>query len=560
MSTSLICSNCKKHFNERENRPYNLPCSHILCYSCINDLNKGNNKIYCPQCCKTLTNVNLQKLQSNRKLLNIIESLKKANKNSDQKNSNFSPNSESEEKEEENSNMNNSNSEIKEEFDEEEEKEEEEEESESEENSQKKNFKNKKNDNNNQFSSKKSMKKSSNKKKVSNLSLESKQENISPENSISKIKRKKNNDKPNQKSEKKNSSKENNEQNSNNVNEDDSKEKEKINKKNKRRNSSMKTDNNKKKESTTNVNKNVDKKLNTSVANNENNNNKDNVQKKPEYCNKHPQKEIEFFCSTCTCAICSFCIYEVHNGHVLSLLEDMSVILKNNMLDLNKILERLKKDNEDNILKCQIRASEITEQKNNQVLMVVKSFDEIFKKIEEKKNAIIAEFEVKYEHETKRFDKIQKVIDKNKKEIDALIGIIDEVIWNFDNDSDAKILKKVKEYTDFLQRSGLDIKRLHKNELTLKTELAIDPAMKPTQININDFIRLLNEIDPKKICYPPFIENYSNKEDSTITDNNTSMTNNRNSIKNDYNNNNNNNNNNYQGLNMIKSYTNKKFN
>ena len=50
------------------------------------------------------------------------------------------------------------------------------------------------------------------------------------------------------------------------------------------------------------------------------------------------------------------------------------------------------------------------------------------KKQKKKKNAIIAEFEVKYEHETKRFDKIQKVIDKNKKEIDILRGIIDEVI------------------------------------------------------------------------------------------------------------------------------------
>ena len=60
-----------------------------------------------------------------------------------------------------------------------------------------------------------------------------------------------------------------------------------------------------------------------------------------EYCNKHKEKEIEFFCQTCTIAVCSKCIFETHNGHHLTLLEDMSTIIKNNIEDFGKILMKI---------------------------------------------------------------------------------------------------------------------------------------------------------------------------------------------------------------------------
>jgi hypothetical protein len=34
-------------------------------------------------------------------------------------------------------------------------------------------------------------------------------------------------------------------------------------------------------------------------------------------CPKHPLKMIDFFCKTCSHAVCSKCIYDDHNGHSL---------------------------------------------------------------------------------------------------------------------------------------------------------------------------------------------------------------------------------------------------
>ena len=220
-----------------------------------------------------------------------------------------------------------------------------------------------------------------------------------------------------------------------------------------------------------------------------------------EYCNKHKEKEIEFFCQTCTTAVCSKCIFETHNGHHLTLLEDMSTIIKNNVEDFGKILKNLEKVNEDNQSSSENKIDEVEKQKLNQITIVTKSFEEIIKKIEEKKNSIIEEYNNKYFHEIKRFKKIQTCLQSDQSQIERIAHINDELTKNLENFSDAKILKKIEEFTSFLHKSAMDIKRLYKTEISLKAELTIDPSMKPTPINTSDLLHLLEKIDPKNICY-----------------------------------------------------------
>ncbi len=220
-----------------------------------------------------------------------------------------------------------------------------------------------------------------------------------------------------------------------------------------------------------------------------------------EYCSKHKEKEIEFFCQTCTTAVCSKCIFETHNGHHLTLLEDMSTIIKNNVKDFGKILKNLEKVNEDNQSSSENKIDEVEKQKLNQITIVTKSFEEIIKKIEEKKNSIIEEFNNKYFHEIKRFKKIQTCLQNDQGQIERIAHINDELTKNLENFSDAKILKKIEEFTSFLHKSAMDIKRLYKTEISLKAELTIDPSMKPTPINTSDLLHLLEKIDPKNICY-----------------------------------------------------------
>ncbi len=221
-----------------------------------------------------------------------------------------------------------------------------------------------------------------------------------------------------------------------------------------------------------------------------------------EYCNKHKEKEIEFFCQTCTTAVCSKCIFETHNGHHLTLLEDMSTIIKNNVEDFGKILKNLEKVNEDNQTNAENKMDDVEKQKLNQIQMVTKSFEEIIKKIDEKKNSIIEEYNNKYFHEIKRFKKIQTCLQSDQSQIERIAHINDELTKNFERFSDAKILKKIEEFTSFLHKSAMDIKRLYKTEISLKAELTIDPSMKPTPINTSDLLHLLEKIDPKNICYP----------------------------------------------------------
>ena len=56
-------------------------------------------------------------------------------------------------------------------------------------------------------------------------------------------------------------------------------------------------------------------------------------------CPRHTSKMIDFFCKTCSISVCSKCIYDDHNGHNLMPIKDMSNSLKQNVIDLRKMLD-----------------------------------------------------------------------------------------------------------------------------------------------------------------------------------------------------------------------------
>ena len=310
---------------------------------------------------------------------------------------------------------------------------------------------------------------------------------------------------------------ENNENNNNNISEENSEE----NSYNSSANENQTETNNE----NSNMNSNSEN-MNDNINNNTNKNN-NNVMQQPnqELCNIHKEKLIEFFCQTCSKAICSYCIFEKHNGHHLTLLEDMNNIIKNNVKDFGKILKNLEKINEDNQITYDNKIEDVENKKNNQINMVNKSFEEIIKKIEEKKMSIIDEYENKYKHESKRFKRIKVALLNNQNQIERIGKINDTLTKNFQTFSDAKILKKIDEFTSFLHKSAFDIKKLYKMEISLKAELIIDPAMKPLPINIKDLLNLLDGIDPKNICYPvdESVETETSQNNSNNNNNNKNL-------------------------------------
>jgi len=111
-----------------------------------------------------------------------------------------------------------------------------------------------------------------------------------------------------------------------------------------------------------------------------------------EKCSKHSEKRIEYFCRDCTMVVCVVCIYSHHNGHHLSVLEDMGTIIKQNINDFSKMLKNVSKINEENFQTVQTKYVDIKELKEQQMKIVEKSFDEIKNILEEKKLEILNTF------------------------------------------------------------------------------------------------------------------------------------------------------------------------
>ena len=66
--------------------------------------------------------------------------------------------------------------------------------------------------------------------------------------------------------------------------------------------------------------------------------------------------------------------------------------------------------------------------------------------------------------------------------------------------SDARILKKSKEFQTFLAKSAKDILRYSKIETSLKNNLQMEIVSKPVAINIDELLHLLENINARRIC------------------------------------------------------------
>ena len=66
------------------------------------------------------------------------------------------------------------------------------------------------------------------------------------------------------------------------------------------------------------------------------------------YCPRHLDKPIEYFCKQCSTTVCVRCMFDEHNGHDLVQIEEMASSLKQNVLDLQKMLVNAHRLNEEN--------------------------------------------------------------------------------------------------------------------------------------------------------------------------------------------------------------------
>ena len=57
----------------------------------------------------------------------------------------------------------------------------------------------------------------------------------------------------------------------------------------------------------------------------------DGIESDKTMCTKHPEKEIEYFCKSCSMLVCPKCMFQQHNGHELAALEEVCSVVKQNI-------------------------------------------------------------------------------------------------------------------------------------------------------------------------------------------------------------------------------------
>lgn len=560
--SKLNCDYCKNIYNENNNLPLILPCNHTICKSCLNS-HKNKNIFYCKKCNKNVI-ISKHNLKPNNKILNYLQFQLQDKSNNNQselssKEENEEEEDQEEEGEEEQDEENEEGEEEEDDIDQtdeivEEKSENENDHTETNENIKRNNISkirnnDKRKTSKNDITNKNHIRKSILKKQSTHIAKNKDDDSSDNNNYNNQIMNKsksrkttyeKNNDFKRNKAKHKthlsskiatsrvNFTSEGSSQDNQSNSESNDEESEKEESLNEEEENDSKS-NNSRKNNSIEKSKKSSRKGTDYIPSNRNSQNlkKDYKIKKEEenetnpslegndFCIKHKDKQIEFFCSDCSCAICSLCIYETHNGHKLSLLDDITGIIKKKMGDFFIRIQDIIKINKDNKFNWQKRKDEVNEYQKQQINIVIKSFKEISNKLEEKKNVIIKEFKNKYNHEFNRFDQIKMAIDNDGKEMEKINNLIDNKIKSFNIYSDAKILKNIEKYKKIFKQTGLDCGKLQKNEIAIKTELSIDPAMKPITVNINGLIELLNKVEAKNICYPKVIGIFKDENDNT---------------------------------------------
>jgi len=103
-------------------------------------------------------------------------------------------------------------------------------------------------------------------------------------------------------------------------------------------------------------------------------------------CPQHPEKLIEYFCRVCQELVCPRCMFESHNGHELSQLEEVTGIVRRNVTDLRALMESTRSTNDGNISFVEHRRDEILRMKEQQIYFIEYGFGEVIKKLQEKRD------------------------------------------------------------------------------------------------------------------------------------------------------------------------------
>jgi len=188
-------------------------------------------------------------------------------------------------------------------------------------------------------------------------------------------------------------------------------------------------------------------------------------------------------------------MFDDHNGHELLQVDEMTNVLKQNVYDLQKMLVNATRLNEENRKLIEQVKDELSKLKQQQMQNIDKGFMELMKKLEDKKQEIMLEFEKRYKKEEQKFMTKTSLVDTNSEEIKGIEKIFNELLQFINNNPDAKFLQKASDVTTFLHKSFTDLDIITKNQIAQKSEIYIHPSFKPLTLNVKKAIEIVSKFE-----------------------------------------------------------------
>lgn len=122
-------------------------------------------------------------------------------------------------------------------------------------------------------------------------------------------------------------------------------------------------------------------------------------------------------------------------------------------------------------------------------------FAELQRKLDEKKQDIILEFEKKFKREEQRLMNKEKIINSNQEELQNIEHIFEELVQFIEQSNDGEILQRIQDITTYLHKSFTDLDGITKNQVTQKAEIFIDQTFKPLQLNTRKALEIIKKFE-----------------------------------------------------------------
>ena len=104
--------------------------------------------------------------------------------------------------------------------------------------------------------------------------------------------------------------------------------------------------------------------------------------------------------------------------------------------------------------------------------------------LEQKRDQLKEEFSQRYDAEKERFNKKMDILEVYNRDQNSIEAIYDDLQRFIERGSDAKVLTKIVDIQEFVQKSVENLEHIGKAKGFEKVDLEVDPTLKPLSLHV----------------------------------------------------------------------------